>query len=922
MGGWIRLLLAGALAGTSAGCRTSPAAGPPPVLGPAGAKSPSFQSAAPKGPSPAAAAEQPLFRLPADVHPTREAVELEVVPDRERFAGRVAVSLQLDRQRSDLFISARGLTLSDGTLELGAEVLPVAIQPDDARGAARLVLPRAIGPGAATLHLSFSGTYDVRLAGLYRVKVQDRSYAFTQLEPIDARRAFPCFDEPSFKIPWELAVTVRAEDTAVSNSPVLDEAPAASGLKRVRFQATRPLPSYLVVLAVGEFDVVAPPPIPPNEIRPRPLALRGVATKGRGPELAFALQSGAEMLVLLERWFGMEFPYQKLDYIAVPDFQFGAMENAGAITFAEDALLVDPAGASELQKKWVAVDLAHEMAHQWFGDLVTMAFWDDLWLNESFATFMEKDIVSAWNPGLAYDLGFLGRVQTAMAIDELASAQAIRPTIRSETDITASGDFALVYAKGAAVLAMVEQYLGKDAFRAAIRRYLEAHADGNATLADLLAALSAQKRGVDAALKSFVEQPGVPLIEGRMQCRSGKVLLEVRQSPSRPLGSEAPDARWTVPVCARAAGAAGSSCILLSGPAGTLPLRGKSCPQAVTLNPAAAGYYRWTLPPKQLAGLLSTRSHLDAKERLSLAVDLVAAFDAGGMDAAAAVSALDPFAADEEPAVSLIPISFLQDLRFDVVSPAVRPRVEAHAQSLYGPVLVKLGWEAKPGEPARIREFRGQLVSFLAVSAGAGDVLLRAGELGRAYLGSDGTLHPELVDANLVAPALAAAAVLGDAALLDVMVDRLEKSASSQVRYRLLVGLGSFREPSLAERARSLTLGPKLHVDERNSILLWQLRRPETHAGAFQWIGGHISELVSALPPYHLGVVIKEAAGCSAADAAALEGLAGQVAGVAGGSYALRKSAEATRRCVALVAAQRPGADGFFKKTTVPLARE
>ena len=253
MGGWVRLLLAGALAGTLPGCRSSPqvaAAG-----GPAAAKERSGETTAPHAPSPAA--DQPLFRLPADVHPTREAVELEVVPDREGFTGRVAITLRLEQPRTDLYLSARELKLSDATLELGSEVLAVAIEPDDARGAARFVLPRPVGPGAATLRLSFSGRYDPHLAGLYRVKVQDRLYAFTQFEAIDARRAFPCFDEPSFKIPWELTVTVRAGDTAVSNTPVLDEAPAASGLKTVRFQATRPLPSYLVVLAVGEFDVVA-----------------------------------------------------------------------------------------------------------------------------------------------------------------------------------------------------------------------------------------------------------------------------------------------------------------------------------------------------------------------------------------------------------------------------------------------------------------------------------------------------------------------------------------------------------------------------------------------------------------------------------------------------------------------------------------
>jgi alanyl aminopeptidase len=851
----------------------------------------------------------------------REAVEIEVVPDRERFSGRVEISLELAAARSDLWVSSRGLQISESRLEVGGEVLAVGVETDDAVGATRVVFPRAVGPGAATLRLSFSGPFDPRLAGLYRVKVQDRWYAYTQFEAIDARRAFPCFDEPAFKIPWDLAVTLPAADIAVSNTPILDETPVASGLKRVRFKTTRPLPSYLVALAVGAFDVVVAPPIEPNEVRHRPLQLRGMATRGRGAELAFALQAGAEMLVMLERWFGMEFPYEKLDYIAVPDFQFGAMENAGAITFHDGAVLVNAAGSSERQKKWVAVVLAHEMAHQWFGDLVTMRWWDDLWLNESFATLLEREIVSAWNPALRYDLAFLEDVDRAMSTDELARAKPIRPKVVLEADI--GGDSDIVYAKGASVLGMFEQFLGRDSFQAAVRSYLQSHADGNATLADLLSALSAKRPAVGPAMRSFVEQAGVPLVEGRVQCRSGKVLLELRQSRSRPIGSEAPAASWMVPVCARAEGVSGSTCTLSTGSSSLLELRRKGCPQWVALNPGAAGYYRWTLPAAQLQPLIARAGAvLGPAERLSLENNLIAAFDAGGMGAEDVLAGLGRFAADAEPAVSIVPASLLKRMRQYVVSPELRPRVEAHARQLYQPVLAGLGWESRPEESARVREFRGDLVTFLALSAGAEDVLARAARLGRSYLGEDGSLHPELVDVNLVGPALAAAGAVGDAQLFDRMVDRLEKSTDAEARQKLLGGLASFRDPVLAERARGLTFDPRLRSDERIWVLVRQLRTPETHADAWSWTRSHISELVRVLPADHVPYIIAAAAGCSPDDAAALEALGSALANSPGGRYSIEKAAETTRRCAALASAQRPGTDAFFQRAPAPVARE
>jgi alanyl aminopeptidase len=870
---------------------------------------------APPMPKLSEAARQPIFRLPADVRPVREAVQLEVVPDREGFTGTVTIQLRLLAERNDVWVSARGLKFSSGTLEVGGETLKARIDADDSVGAALVALPQKVGPGEATLRLSFSGSFDPHLAGLYRVKAQDRYYAYTQFEAIDARKAFPCFDEPSFKIPWDVTLTVRATDVAISNTNVVSEKPAGPGLKQVTFRTTRPLPSYLVAMVVGDFDVVNAPVLPPTEIRKRPLQLRGVATKGRGPDLAHALHAAAEQVVMLEKWFGLEYPYEKLDFIAVPDFQYGAMENAGAITFSEFTLLVDSKTASESQKEGVAVDIAHEMAHQWFGDLVTMAWWDDLWLNESFASFMEEQIVAAWDPGLRYDLVFLARIQRAMATDGLARTKPIRPNVVFEPDIF-DVDYGVVYLKGAAVIGMFEQFLGAEAFRAAIHDYLVAHADGNATLADLLAALSVKVSSVGPAFQTFVEQAGVPLVEGQLSCKGGKASVALQQSRYKPLGSEAQDGLWKVPVCARTDGTSAPVCSLLSEAKGTLDLGKRSCPKWLALNPKAAGYYHWVLPAKTMEPLLAQPAkNLSAAERLSVSGNLTASFASGRQATADVVPGLSHLAVDDEPVVATASAHFLENLRFDVVSADVRPKVAAYAQGLYRPVLDKLGWQAKADEPASIREYRGFLVDYLARVVGDADVRARASALAQTYLGTDGNLHPDAVDANLVGPSLVGAALGGNAQLFDVMLARFEKAQAKDVRLELLVGLASFQDPSLAARARALTFDARLHTDERLIPLFVQLGMLETHADAAAFVDAHPKELTDAAPESHLNFLMQAVTGCSAEEAAALEARRKKVqAGDGKNLYALEKAVEATRLCAALVAAQRPKADAFFKK--------
>ncbi len=860
-------------------------------------------------------ASAPIFRLPADVHPTRQRVEVEVVPDRDRFSGRVEVELRLDRPRQDLWISARELDLTRGTLTSGGKALPLRFEEDNTRGAARIVLPERVAAGKATLVIEYNGAFNPHLVGLYRVKAGDRWYAYTQFEAIDARRAFPCFDEPSFKIPWEVVLTVPKGAVAVSNMPVADEKQAGE-LKRVSFLPSRPLSSYLVAIAVGDFDVVTPPPLPPNDVRSRPLQVRGIAPKGRGGELEFALKSGAELLVMLERWFGTEFPYPKLDHIAVPDFEYGAMENAGLITYRESALLVEPKTAAEEQKMRVASVMTHEMAHQWYGDLVTMAWWDDLWLNESFADFMAWTITSAWRPEYRLDLITLQEVHGAMQTDELSSVRPIRPELRLEGDIFGF-DYQIAYNKGSSVVGMFEQFLGQDAFRTGLRQYLAKHADANATRDDLIEALSAQGQDIRAAIRSFIDQPGIPLIQATLRCDGVTPRVALSQSRNLPVGSTASrEQYWSVPVCVRSAGAKKPDCMLLDKADAELPLQSKMCPAWIAPNPGAQGYYRWTLPPDQLRALLEKGyRHLTSAERLSLASNLRAGLRSGALPAADVLAALRPLARDAEPTVAKEPGGLLEQVREHIVEPSQREAVQAYMRSLYTPALAKLGWKARKGEPTPVQTYRRWLIGYLAFSAMDSKVLERAAKLGRAYLGTDGKLHPDAVDPDLAPVVLLAAGRLGTPEMFETMLERFTAEEDFNIRENLLAALAQFTDPQLADRARDLAFDERLRVNERASVISEQARFLELRPGAWAWLLKNFDRLAPRLPPAYVQFSPFLQGGCSEEAVTELqEKLAPRLTPYPGAPYMLTKVMEATRLCAAQVAAQRKSAAEFFAR--------
>jgi alanyl aminopeptidase len=872
-------------------------------------------------PPPPSADAPPTLRLPSDTHPTAYQLALEIDPTQARFSGHAVIRVQLDRARRELWLHGRSLHVTQATVRAG-DAAPVSAtwQEQPADGFARLSLAQPIGPGQATIEIAYDAPFNNRLVGLYKTPEGGVDYAFTQFEAIDARWAFPCFDEPVFKTPFDVTLTVPAADVAVSNTRIVEETRIADGKKRVRFGTTKPLPTYLVAFAVGPFDVVEHAPLPPNDVRKHPLPFRGIAPRGRGKELHVALDAAAGLLIEEERYFGIEYPYEKLDHIAVPDFAYGAMENAGAITYREGDLLYTEGKSPFTQRRGMFNTIAHEMAHQWFGDLVTLRWWTDAWLNESFATWMAARTVDAWDPKEQARIGVQQRANGVMSLDALAAARAIRQPVHATADIWNQFD-GLTYQKGAAVLGMFERWVGEEKFRRGVTDYLRAHAFGGGSTDDLLRAYStAAGRDVAPAFTTFIEQPGVPLVEATPRCEGGKPSLALRQSRYLPLGSKAEHReRWRIPVCARAGAGTSTheSCALVEGETGTLPLEG-ACPEWVMPNAGGSGYYRWSLPAKDLATLAQHFGQLPPSERLSVADNVRAAMASGSLPAADGLRALSAAARDADPRVAAEAAhAFIETMHW-VVDDAQRPAVAAYYVTLYRPVLARLGWTPRRDEDADTRELRAELLNTMALFVRDPAVRKEALARGRALFDvRSHTWHLGAVDADLRDTALAVLVQEQGAAAFDALVAALDQARDTSLREQILAALYCVTDPALFERALALMLSDHVRRGERiraafDATDLW-VNEPRTLA----WFPAHIDAFAADMPETSASMLpYIFRGGADAAAAAAVRALfAPRVDKIASLKRNLEQVTEWINLRAAYVAAQRPSATSFFAAT-------
>ncbi len=778
-------------------------------------------------------------RLSCSVTPTRYRLDLTVDPTRLTFSGAVWINVQLRTATSAIQLHARDLDIYAAEVQRanGQSVRADAVSGTD--GGLALVFPEQLAAGDYVIHIVFAGRFADGLVGLYRVGVGDDFYAFTQFEALHARRAFPCFDEPRFKTPWEVTLRVPHGLIAASNTPIAAVTPDGA-FDVVRFATSPPLPTYLVAFAVGPFDVVEGPP--------GVVPLRVLAVRGKGPLAHYALQRTPGILAVLSDYFGRPYPYEKLDLVAVPDFEAGAMENAGLVTFRETLLLIDGPRASAAEKYGCESVVAHELSHQWFGDLVTMEWWDDLWLNEGFATWMATKVLMVTTPEFHADLDAVGETNGAMQADALEAARAVRQPIKDGGDVVTAFDD-ITYEKGAAILRMLEAWVGEERFRAGVRAYIDAHAGGSARTDDLFVALE-QTTGQPIAdvAATFLDQPGTPQFAVTTVCEGNAGKVQLVQSRYLPDGSHAPPGRpWHVPMCIRyaAGGARYRQCALISAERAEV-LLDAGCPSWVHVNANEAGYYRWRLRELELLTMVAAGpDRLTPREQVALPGHLDALLVAAQLDGGTYLGALSHFVQSDQRQVVQTAVGGLYRIHHATVDydgGVAEDAYAAYVRRTLGARARALGMLPKPGEESETELLRANVVPAVADLGHDTALRAQAHDLTRRFLA-----NPHAVPVAAAQIAVPIAAFDGDAALQDQLVAGLAHAQSPRERAILLSGLGSFRDPALFERSLQLYLTDTLRVGDFWAVASHADDTQALQAVAFAWLSQNFDPLAAKL---------------------------------------------------------------------------
>jgi aminopeptidase N len=858
------------------------------------------------GAQPAALPEPPKLRLPGNVSPLRYAAELTLVPAQEKFTGAIAIDLEIKEPTALLWLNASDLTIGSATLTVNGERSAARVVPggEDFVGFA---FDRQVGKGTAQLRVEYTGVVSaVEADGLFRQQEGGDWYLFSQFEATDARRAFPCFDEPSYKVPWSLTLHVKREHAAVSNTPVVSESDEPDGMKKVTFAPTQPLPSYLVALGVGPFDFLDAGRAGKNRT-----PIRIVTPRGRAKEAWYAAESSGAVLELLESYLGSPYPYEKLDQLTIPQFG-GAMENAGLITYDSRLMLVKPENASIGFKRTYVHVLAHEAVHQWFGDLVTLAWWDDTWLNESFASWLGDKITDRSKPDWGGDVDRAVERSAAAAGDTLIAARQIRQPIESKHDISNAFD-GITYGKGQAVLQMFEAYMGEESFQRGVQRYLREHAYGNAKAADFIGALTAIGGAqIGPAFSSFLDQPGIPLVTIDLRCNAEGPKLLLSQKRFLPLGSQGSTKQlWSVPVCVRRGpeGAAERVCTLLTQETAELPLRG-ACPEWVLGNAGGLGYYRTALRGDLLGKLLGQGAKmLTVPERVGALADAAALVETGELSMKDALGLVPVFADDPDRHIVESTLSIAQKIRDHLVPERLRPQYARFLQKTFGVRARALGLAPKPGESEETKLLRQSLVRFVAENSDDQVLLGEATALARKWVADRKSISPETAET-----VLRLAASHGDPALFELFHEAAKKTEDRRERGMLLSALGAFPQPALAAQAQALLLTDEF--DTREALALFAYHHSELAIQMdYDFIKKKGEALAAKLPRDVPAYFPLFASGfCDEGHRADVESFfKDSIAKYTGGPRNLAKVLEGIRLCSALKSAQQAGVEQFLQ---------
>ena len=777
-------------------------------------------------------------RLPEIAAPDH--YKLSFSPDftKNDFAGEETIEVRVLKPTSQIVLNAAEIDFQETTISSGGATQKATVTPDKDKQTASLAVDHSISPGPATIHIRYHGILNDQLRGFYLGKDSNgQKYAATQFEATDARRAFPSFDEPAYKAIFDVTVAADNGMTVISNSKVVSDTPGPEGKHTVHFAPTPKMSSYLVAMVVGKFDYI--------EGLVDGIPIRVYATPGKKDLSTFALDAAENIMRYYNQYFSIKYPYGKLDLVGLADFSAGAMENTGCITFREILLLVDERQTPIDLKREVASVIAHEMAHQWFGDLVTMQWWDDIWLNEGFATWMSTKPLEAWKPEWKMQLQDVNFNAESMDADSLVNTHPIHQQAETPEQILELADD-ITYGKTAAVLRMLESYLGPETFRAGVNAYLEKHAYANATAANFWdAQTQTSKKPVDKLMPTFIDQPGPPLVSVKTACsgNSEKVTLQQqRYFFDRAKFEAGSSERWQIPVCMKpgSSGKTGAEhCELLTQQEQTFTLPG--CSAWININADAKGYYRSGYESDAVRAMArDAETALSPAERIMLPNDVSASVRVGREKIGDYLAVVEGLRMDRSEAVLGPLMDQLNYIGRYLVTDADRESYRSWVRETFAPVAADVGWEPKPGESADREGLRAGLMFTLGYTAHDPEVDALARKLANQALDDPSSVNHELAFA-----AFRVAASTGDEAFYNKIKDRLKTAKAPEEIYLYQSSLADFGDPALVEKTLELAISPEVRSQDSLQVISRVMRSPGGEKLAWDFVRSNWDKVTS-----------------------------------------------------------------------------